>query len=118
MNQQYHIFYDHSHLNTKQKIELMLYAKKQSYEWWVDILDCSKSLHRQKIEMSFEDILKKFKSNCHFVVIHRKGFPSGEHYIEVGFSTMAETPEYFLWIYLKEEKLPDLIKKYELYTKL
>lgn len=68
------IFYDHAHLSNKQKIELFYDAKEQSYEWWVDILDCEKSIARQKIEMSFEDIIKKFGKGSHFVIIHRKGY--------------------------------------------
>lgn len=109
-----HIFYKHSHLDTEQKIELMHYAKEQSYEWWVDILDCNVSFARQRIEMSFEDILSKFDNSCHFVIIHRKGFISDNFYVEIGFSTMVKAPDYFLWIHLKEEKLSKLIEKYKL----
>ena len=83
-------------LTLKQKKELILAAKAVCFEWWVDILDCSKSWYRQKTDMSFEDIMKKFDKTCHFIVIHRNF--GRENHIEVGFCTMGKGPDYFLWI--------------------
>jgi hypothetical protein len=49
----------------------------------------------------------------HFVIIHKKGYGEWEWYIEIGFSAMT-TPDYFLWINLKEVKSQYLIEKYNL----
>ncbi len=113
MNYKRDIFYDDTHLSVQQKIELMRNAKEQSYEWWVDILDCSKSYSRQRIEMSFEDILKKFDNNSHFVIIHRRGYRNWDFHVEIGFRSMTGI-DYFLWIHLKEDKLSYFIEKYNL----
>lgn len=88
-------------------------AKEQSYEWRVDVLDCDKSYSRQRIEMSFEDILKILDSSSHFFIIHRRGYSNWDFHIKIGFRSMTAI-DYFLWIHLKEDKLPDLIEKYNL----
>lgn len=97
-------------LSIDQKRNILLLAKEKCYEWRVDILDCSVSFFRQKIDMSFDEIMGKFNDSCFFSVIHRN-FPP-DNYLEIGFSTMR-TPEYFLWIYLDIEH----IEKFELLCK-
>ena len=104
------IFYDTIKLTLKQKNNLLIEAKKLSYEWWVEILDCTKSFHRKKIEMLFDEILIKLTNKSHFVIIHRK---INEEMLEIGFSTM-EDPSYFLWIYCHIEHLKYFIEKYNL----
>ncbi len=117
MSYQQHIFYNHTHMSLEQKVELMREAKELAYEWWVDILDCSVSWARQRVEMKFDEILKKFDNECHFFFIHRRGFLKDEDdFIETGYRTMTD-PDYFLWINMKLEKLPYFVKKYNLTTK-
>jgi hypothetical protein len=114
------IFYNTQELTLEQKKEILLDAYNYSFDWHVDILDARKSWARQKIEMSFEDILKKLDENCHFVFIHRKGFTGlsgkalhGEYQLEIGFSTMKD-PNYFLFIYCDQKKLSKFLTKYHL----
>ena len=107
------IFYDNAHLSNKQKIELFYDAKEQSYEWWVDILDCNVSVARQRIEMSFDEILDKFSDGSHFVFIHQRGYKNWGYHIETGFRTM-ESIDHFLFIHLKEDKLGYFVEKFKL----
>lgn len=100
---------------------IMLDAKELSYSWRADILDCSISLRRKKIDISFEDMLSKMTSDCGYVFIHRRGnenwigdpFFKNRWCLEVGFRTMT-SPDYFLWIYCTEKDMYKLIKKYKL----
>lgn len=105
-----HIFYK-TEFSISNKKKLLIESKDLSYHWWVDILDCSKSIRRQEIKMSFEDILNYLKKDSHFVFIHRRS--PYEEYIEVGFSTM-KTPSYFLWVYCDIRYLSYFISKYNL----
>ena len=107
------IFYDISKLPQDKIIELLREAKDLSYNWWVDILDCKVSFARQKIDMSFNDVLKRIDKSTHFVFINRKGHPNREHRLEIGFRTM-EDKDYFLFIYVDEEKKDYFIEKYGL----
>ena len=104
------VFYNTQKLSLKQKDQICYEAKERSYTWWVDKKD---SWRREKIEMDFDEIMAKLSPTCHFVIIQRD--VSGEGiYLEVGFCTMRETPEYFLWIYCKIENLEFFIDKYKL----
>lgn len=87
-----------SGLSLDEKRELLIRSRAKCFEWWVDILDCSKSFARQRIEMTFDEILAKLTTKCHFTVIVRD-LPN--KHIEVGFSTMnVVSPNYYLWINL------------------
>ena len=119
------IFYKTDNLNLKAKKKILRDAKSKCYNWWVDILDCNKSWSRQRIDMPFENIIKKLKNNSHFVIIHRKGYePKNQKDIndvfrwklEFGFSTLGLGPSYFLWIYVEQEQLKYFIDKYNLET--
>ena len=105
------IFYDVKNLSLKDRRNLMKLAKAYSLEWWVDELDCSKSFTRQKIDMSFEEVLKKFKLSSHFIVVIRNG-----EYGEIAFSTLKE-PDYFLWINVSLEIFNEIIKQFKLHKK-
>ena len=109
-----HVFYDIEKLKLADRKKIINDAFAVNDTWRVDELDCSKSWRRQPIEMSFEDIMKKFDKSCHFTVIHRKDF--SEEYGEVGFCTMSD-PSYFLWIYLPIPELDKLVFKYSLQIK-
>lgn len=102
------IFYNVSELTLRQRINVMKLAKEKANKWWVDELDCTNSFQRQKIDMSFEDIIKKFKEKSHFVIINRHG-----EYGEIGFCTLKEL-DYFLWINISIEILEEIIKKFNL----
>lgn len=106
--------YNTEGLTLSEKRELLLASKALCGHWWVDELDCSKSLARKKIEMDFEQALEHLSESCHFCVIEREGFLNREAYIEVGFSTInAFKPDIFLFIELSLDKryLFDKIRK-------
>lgn len=107
---EHNIFYETHHLSLADKVMLLNDAFAINERWWVDILDCNISFARQKIELSFDDIMLKFHKKAHFVVIHRKGY---EICGEIGFCTL-KSPEYFLWIHLSIENLNCIIIKYNL----
>jgi hypothetical protein len=107
-----HIFYDIDKLSVQKRKKIINDAFSLKFDWHVDKLDCNESFRRQRIEMSFDDIMIKFKGNCHFTVIHRKNIHDGE-YGEVGFCT-KDMVTYFLWIFITLKELENLIIKYKL----
>lgn len=112
-NHKQHIFGKVDNLSLKKKISILDLAKELSYEYRIDKLDCSISWSRQQIDMSFEDVMKKFDSSCHFVVILRRGFDFEKNKGEIGFRSGGKI-NYFLFIYLTPENLEKIIKKYNL----
>jgi hypothetical protein len=109
-------FYNTGNLTLEQRIQFINDCKAVAYNWWVDILDCKKSVRRQRIEMLFEDILAKLNMQCHFVCIDRS-YPDwdGKQHFEVGFCTMATSdPEYFLFIYIEDDQMPPILNEYGL----
>ena len=113
------IFYDVNSLKLSKKIEIIEDAYSQNYKWWADKLDCNESFSRHKIEMSFNDVMKKFNDEAHFVVIHRRGYENNRNNdwskwrLEVGFRTMGGV-DYFLWINCDEDLIEDFINKHNL----
>jgi len=115
-------FYDVREMSLEDKINICKEVKELAYEWWVDKLDCSESWARQKIDMSFEDILDKLTDGSHFVVIHRRGYDdwknnrewfSGNWCLEVGFTTMKD-PSHYLWLHAEEKHIGPITEKYNL----
>jgi len=123
------IFYDTSQLDFDTKVEIIEDAFGKKYKWWVDVLDCSKSWARQRVVMSFKEIMEKFDDKAYFTVIYRKGYTNnrgfpdpgdgyGYHsrwHLEVGFRSSYTVPvEWFLWIYCPEDKVESFVNKYNL----
>ena len=113
------VFYNTSGLSVTEKTALLNDCKDAIYKWWADMLDCSVSMARQKIDCSFEDILKRLKENTHFVVIDcgTWGSPIGEdrEHFENGFRTMDSAVDYFLFIEVDSENMPPILDKYSLF---
>ena len=107
------IFYDVDSLTFDQRKTLLKEAYKIAKNFRVDILDCSVSWARQKIDMSFKEIMKKYDTKCHTVVIYRRGFFKEEYIGEIAFTTMTGV-SYYLWIYVTKENLDKIIKEYKL----
>lgn len=108
-------FYNTRYLSLTQKIELLKDSKSICYTWWVDKLDCSISFARQRIDMSFEEIMEMFSDSAHFVVIDRKFHPLDKvKHFEIGLSAMTSPTDYFLFIWIEDEKMPDILEKYKL----
>jgi hypothetical protein len=106
-------FYKTEHLNIDEKKELLSWSKDKSFKWWVDKLDVSESWARQKIDMSYNEVITKLDDSCHFVVIHRKGY-NEHYYLEVAFCTLAKKPEYYLWINCEEKYVKEIVQKFKL----
>ncbi len=107
------IFYKADRLSIETRVDIINHAFVVKNNWHVDKLDCSVSWARQRIKMSFAEIMKKFGKGCHFVIIHRFDSIDGE-YGEVGFSTMSGKESYYLWIFLTVVELDKLVKQYKL----
>ncbi len=114
-NYEQHIHYDAMGLSLKEKENLLRRAFDVKFNWWVDKLDCRESFARQRIEMSFEEVMKHLVERAYVIVIHRqKRYPDDAH-MEVGFSSMESPIDYFLWIQvplsLKDEMTKGLSRK-------
>jgi IS4 transposase len=112
----YDTFYHTKQLSIKRKKELLNEAKEKCFRWSVDK---NELWVRVPVEMSWEDILAKLDKSCHFVFIHRKGYEEDQHggdrwLLEIGFSTMAGVPDYYLWVDLDEKEIPYFVEKYQL----
>lgn len=92
-------------LTFEQRRDILLRAKEKCRHWWADILDCRKSWFREKIDMSFDDIMAKYTREAHFSIIHRNLLP--EDFLEIGFRTAGPSPDYFLWIVLDPKHIPE-----------
>ena len=109
-------FYNTQELTLSQKTALINDCVNICFRWWIDKLDCSDSPTRQRIEMSFEEIMNKFTNSAHFVVIDRDFYPmDGKKHFEIGFSTMTSI-DYLLFIWVEDEKMSSIIEKYNLET--
>jgi len=107
------IHYKVGHLSLKEKKELCKKAFELKSNWWVDILDCNKSIRRHKIKMSFDEILTHLTSKACVTFIHRAYLSHiAPERLEIGFRSM-EYIDYFLWIYVAE-KYKDEFKKYQI----
>jgi hypothetical protein len=92
------VHYGLEHLNKDQKIQLMRDAHAICTEWWADVLDCKKSFHRIKVEISLDEILSKADDATMFTAIYRDCHCKGDHrHVEISLRTMTN-PDYFLWI--------------------
>lgn len=107
-------FYNTSGLTVYQRKSICYDAYECSTAWWVDKLDCKVSFLRQRVEMSYDDIIKKLARGCHFTVVHRSDI---EEYGEIGFCTMSFEPDFFLWIITTVEDLNKIVMKYGLKPK-
>lgn len=108
-----HIFYNTEKLTLEQRVGIVNYAKEKSVKWWVDILDCDVSCKRERMDMSYEDIMNKFDIKSHFTIVSRYDIFKKEYYGEVGFCTL-KTPDHFLWVYIENGVFSEFIKKFKL----
>lgn len=106
---------DIQHLLLEDKCKLMQDAFLICYKWWIDILDCSKSWTRQKLEMPLSEVLQLVNDKTHFTLFYRNWQNRlVTPYYEFGFNTY-EDPTHFLWIYVEKGKeLNDLFDKYNI----
>ena len=112
-NYEQDIFYDIDKLPPDRIVKLLYETKEFSYNCWIDKLDASVSFARQRIDMSFDEVLQRINESTHFVFIHRRGYPDWEHRLEIGFRTM-EAIDHFLFIHVDESKKQYFLDKYKL----
>jgi len=92
-------FYDINLLPIEKQEALMRKAYKICSKWWFDELNCRKSFARQKIEgISFDGAMSHFSEHTPSILIHRHSILEIKEYMEVGFNTVGNPIDYFLWI--------------------
>lgn len=112
------IFFNTSLLNINDKISLLNYAFENNDKYYIDILDITKSIRREKAMLSFDEVMEMFDNKCHFVVIKRDDKWTGSQYGEIGFCTLANKVDYFLFIYVNTSVLNDIISKFNINEEL
>lgn len=110
------IFYKNDHLDLATKLAILEDAYKVANSWHVD-LKRHNDMARQPTDLSFEDSLKFLTDKCHYVIIHRM-FPEDEQRGEIGFCTLGNNPDYFLFIHTSVEDLNNIVHKYGLESTL
>jgi len=112
------VFYNVEHIRDKSKFLKDCISK--AFRVKVDELDCKISFRRMPTKKSADDIIKMAKENekaghCFHVFIIRNYVFGKEPYIEAGVSTNKPLEkEYFIFIYIKLDKLDYFVKKYKL----
>jgi len=108
------IFYKINDLPLQEKKNLMTECKEICFNYWIDKLDCNESFARQKANMTFDEVMEKCDKKTHFVFIDREYYPIDEKkHFEVGFRTMS-TIDYFLFMWIEDDAIQNIIKKYNL----
>lgn len=119
-------FYILAKPTVKKAKELITWAKKNALKTEVDVLDCKKSLARQRSDKTFEEVFNHItkESTKYLRIVLRKDWNaflilSEEKKImdvvEVFIRSIdIENKEYFFFIYLEVDKLKELKKKYKL----
>ena len=103
--------------NIKNKEKFLKDCISKSYNVNLDELDCKISFARKKTKKSLNDIFKIVKDSyfVHYIFIVRNTvFGNEKPYIEAGLSTSLSGIDYFIFIYIKYDKLDYFIKKYKL----
>ena len=92
-------------LSNQSKINILRKAKDICLRWRVDILDCSKSFFREKLDIDFEEAINKLDENrfLSLTIIIRD--IQDENHIEICLNDMGVDVQYFIWIYLDLDKL-------------
>jgi hypothetical protein len=112
------VFYNTGILSMDEKATMLRDCMEISYTWWADKLDCSVSVARQQYDCSFEEILGRLKESARVIVVDRGvwggSFGRDREHFEVGFCSMESPVDYFLFIEVDSEKMPPILKKYNL----
>ncbi len=111
------IFYDTDKLIDAEQENLLRKAYAICEKWWFDKLDCRESFARQRIEnISFEEAMNHFVKSAKMVVIQRQQmlFKGEKPYLEVGFRSMENPIDYFLWIIIPLKHKNKIIEGFDL----
>jgi hypothetical protein len=74
----------------------------------MDVLDCNESFCRKKIEVSFQDAVRKYDGSPLTVIMRHD---RGSDYLEIGFSTMT-TPSFYLWVIVSKTNGEAILRKF------
>lgn len=108
------IFYDTNIMSLDDKKKLLEDAHKVAIKWWVDKLT-PKNLHRQKIDMSFIDILEKLDAEKSYYVVIERNYPCKHG--EIGFCSSFVNESFYLFIQVSSENLEKIVKRYNLHKR-
>lgn len=120
-------FFNTSILNLNTKLNILDYAIEICNCYHIDTL-CNPNYpnyntsSRQPTLLNYNFIRPHFKDGSHYVIIHRRGYPSWRDKDvfshnwcgELGFSEQIDGYTFFLFVYISEEKLQTLIDTFEL----
>lgn len=120
----YHdIFYN---FNPEQFEEIVEWTKENSYQYFIDIKENS-SWSRVRANKTIEEFMKKRESSKykHDVVIYRRGYEDWRDNkwfphswcIEIGSRIDVTGGDLFLFIYVKDDKLQEMIDKFKFIVK-
>lgn len=117
------IFYN---FNPEQFEEIVEWSKENNYEHHIDIKE-NNSWSRVKTNKTIEDFMKERESSkfIHDIVIYRRGYENwrdNEWFphnwcIEIGSRIDIKGCDLFLFIYVKDDKLQEMIDKFNLTVK-
>ncbi len=97
------------------KFEIFMKALPLSFSMWVDKLDCAKSSSRERVDVSFEEVLNKCiaDSRSHWTILYRdKVFDDDIVHWEFGMSGGGEV-SYFIWMKLGLKDAQIIFDKYD-----
>ena len=111
------IFYKLDNIRNKEKFLKDCISKSYSVD--LDELDCNVSFNRKKTKKSLNDIFKIVKDSnfIHYIFIERNTvFGNEKPHLQAGLRTSEQSSgiDYFIFIYIKYDKLNYFIKKYRL----
>jgi hypothetical protein len=101
-------------LTLKEKLEYLEYAYVNCHEFHTDKLDCSISIARQSIQLTFSEIMKHFNNKSIFFCGVKEDYFTKEKYYDVGFRTEdlnEKRVELFLWLKVRVDLMEILINQ-------
>ena len=105
-NQNKAVLYEESQLLSNQsKINILRKVKEICLRWRVDILDCSKSFFREKLDIDFEEAINKLDKNVFYFLTTIIRDICDKNHIEICLNDMGIDVQYFIWVYLDLDKL-------------
>lgn len=90
----------------QKRLDIFNWAYSISFNYWSDILDCSKSFKRQKVDISYEEAIKRVHSKWRMYINDR----NERMCIELVLSSYTD-PEYFIWLNVGFEHKKELLER-------
>jgi hypothetical protein len=109
-------YYNTNQLSYLDKINILKDANSVAIRQYIDTLTCDSdnNCQRNKLDMTFADIMTHFDISCHFFLRHRCN-DDDKYSGEIGFYTMKQNVDnYNLKFRITQESLKYIIDKYNL----